>query len=154
MSILNEKLISDINNPATLKSVTAVLKSGVPHTVYKGSLHINDDGNIEFNDIFESSKINEALVYSIWFDKYITVNILTEDKRSYEIIGKPLLSITQGKYFEEVYKRLKYEKDSDLNAIWIVEPLELREETFFVRKENQEKEYPFLKHLDRVVKNN
>lgn len=154
MAVLTDKLIEDINAQSSLKSVTAVLKSGVPHTVYKGSLHVNKDGNIEFYDILESSKINEALVYAIWFDKYVTVNILTEDKRSYEIVGTPLQSITQGREFEEVYKNLKHHKGNDLNAIWVIAPLEVREETFAVRKAEQERDFPFLKHLDRAVKQN
>ena len=51
MSIIDDTLKNDINDTSSLKSVTAVLKSGIPHTVYKGSLHINKDGNIVFNDI-------------------------------------------------------------------------------------------------------
>lgn len=152
MSIIDNALREDINNPTSLKSVTAVLKSGVPHTVYKGSLHVNEDGDIVFNDILESSRINEALVNSIWFDKYITVNVLTEDKRSYEIIAKAKESITQGKEFEEVYKKLKKDRDFDLNAIWVIEPVEVRNESFDYRKKKQEEDYPFLKHLDRAVK--
>lgn len=152
MGIIQEELKAAINSTTTLKSVTAVLKSGVPHTVYKGSLHVDEDGNLSFYDLLESSRINEALVYSIWFDKYITVNILTEDKKSYEIVGKPKKSITQGQLFEQVYKELKTKRDADLNAIWVIEPVEIREETFLVRKKQQEEEFPFLKHLDRAVK--
>ena len=107
---------------------------------------------IVFNDILESSRINEALVNAIWFDKYITVNVLTEDKRSYEIIAKAKESITQGKEFEEVYKKLKKDRDFDLNAIWVIEPVEVRNESFDYRKKKQEEDYPFLKHLDRAVK--
>ena len=129
-----------------------MLKSGVPHTVYKGSLHVNDEGDIVFYDILESSKINEALVYSIWFEKLITVNILTEDRRSFEIIGRVKESITQGRKFEEVYKKLKQDRDNDLNAIWVIEPIDVRNESFAYRKSEQERIYPFLKHLDRAVK--
>lgn len=152
MSVLTDELTADINNSATLKSVTAVSKAGIPHTVYKGTLHVNSDGNIEFYDILESSRINENLVYSIWFGKFVTVNILTEDRRSYEILGKPVQSITTGSKFEEVYKNLKANRENDLNAIWIIEPSEVREETFAVRKSEQERDYPFLKHLDRALK--
>lgn len=152
MGIISEELKTQINQSTSLKSVTAVLKSGIPHTAYKGSLHVDENGKIAFFDLLESSRINEALVYAIWFEKYVTVNVLTEDKKSYEIVGKPEKSITQGRYFEEVYKKVKRERDSDLNAIWIIEPLEVREQTYAVRKKQQEKEYPFLKHLDRAVK--
>lgn len=152
MSVIDDTLKKDINDASSLKSVTAVLKSGVPHTVYKGSLHVNEDGNIVFNDILESSRINEALVHSIWFDRFVTVNVLTQDRRSYEIIGKARESITQGREFEEVYKKLKHDRDSDLNAIWVIEPVEVRNESFSYRKAQQEKDYPFLKHLDRAVK--
>lgn len=151
-SVLSLELTEAINAPDTLKFITAVDKNGLPHSVYKGTLHINDEGNIEFYDIFESSKINRNLVYSIWFDKKVTVNILTSDKRSYEIIGSPIQSITAGKIFEEVYKKIKHGRGNDLNAIWIIKPEEVRNETFSVRKRQQEEEYPLLKHLDRVLK--
>lgn len=151
-SILSNELIEAINAQDSLKLVTAVDKSGLPHSAYKGSLHINAEGNIVFYDIFESSKINSNLVYSIWFNKKVTVNILTNDRQSYEIVGLPIQSITAGKVFEEVYKKLKRDKNSDLNAIWIIKPEEVRNETFLVRKEQQEKEYPLLKHLDRILK--
>lgn len=152
MGIISEELKTQINQSTSLKSVTAVLKSGIPHTAYKGSLHVDEEGKIRFFDLLESSKINESLIYAIWFDRYVTVNVLTEDRKSYEIVGKAEKSITQGRYFEEVYKKVKSERDSDLNAIWIIEPLKVREQTFAVRKKQQEEEYPFLKHLDRAVK--
>jgi hypothetical protein len=151
-NILSDKLIGEINDNQTLKFVTAVDKTGLPHSAYKGSLHINEDGYIEFYDLLESSKINSNLVYAIWFNKKVTVNILTKDKQSYEIVGTPAQSITTGKRFEAVYTKLKHERNSDLNAIWLIKPEEVRNETFSVRKSEQEEKHPLLKHLDRVLK--
>lgn len=146
-----KKIIAD---PETLKVVASVGKNGIPHAVFKGSLHINNDGNIEYYELLESAKDNQNLVYSLWYGKKVAINILSKDGKSFEIIGTPIRTITSGHLFQEVYVALREKrgKDSDLGAIWIIQPEEIRNETFAVRKEEDEKNYPILKHIDRLVK--
>ncbi len=150
-AIISEKLKEYINAKDTLKVVASIDKNGVPHIVFKGSLHVNEDGNIEFYEILESSRNNQNFVHSIWFDKKVAVNILTSDRKSYEIVGKPLKSVTAGKVFEKVYVSLREQRgDVDLAAIWTIEPEVVKEETFVVRVQEDEEKYPLLKHLDRL----
>jgi hypothetical protein len=123
----------------------------VPHVVYKGSIHVNDEGNIVLYELLESSRNGQNLVYSIWFDKKVVISILDEEKNSYEILGHPARCITCGKEFEEVYKKLRKERgDIDLAAIWVIEPDEVQNESFPVRKKEEETEYPIICHLDRL----
>lgn len=149
--IISNELKAIISNKDTLKALASIDKNGVPHIVYKGTLHINEDGNLEYYEILESAQSNKNLVHSIWFDKKVAVNILSADRKSFEIVGKPLKSITAGRYFEEKYVSVR-EKfgDVDLGAIWIIEPETVKEETFAVRKREEEEQYPILKHLDRL----
>ncbi len=150
-SILNEEQIEIINRKDTLKSVATVSKDGIPHIAYKGSLHVNEDGQIVLYEILESSRNNRNLVYSLWYDKTAAVQILGPKKESYEILAKPVRSITAGREFEQVYRSLREKKgDIDLGAIWILEPVEIRNEELFVRQKEEEAAYPILKHLDRV----
>lgn len=150
--ILTQKIKDAIADAESLKSIATVDKNGVPHVVYKGSLHINKEGNLEFYDILESSKINQNLVYAIWFGKKVAVHILTKDKKSYEITGAPLKSVTSGREFEEVYQKLlERNPKGDLNAIWTIVPENVREETFAVRVKESAEQYPVLGHLDRFV---
>jgi hypothetical protein len=50
-----EKIKKIINDPGTFKIVGTVGVDGVPHTALKQTLHINEDGNIEFVELLESS---------------------------------------------------------------------------------------------------
>lgn len=153
MAIIIEEIQQYINAEDTVKVVASIDKNGIPHVVFKGSVHVNADGNLEFYEILESSRNNQNLVHSIWFDKKVAVGILTPDKKSYEIVGKPIKSITAGKTFEQVYVSLREKLgDIDLVAIWIIAPESVREETFKVRLQQQEDNYPILKHLDRLYK--
>jgi hypothetical protein len=150
--IITEEIKKALAAPGTLKSVATVDKTGVPHVVYKGSLHLDKDDNFEFYDILEDSKVNENLIYAIWFGKKVSVHILTEDKKSYEFIGHPEKSVTSGREFEKVYEQLlERNPNGGLNAIWTIVPETVREETFAVRLEQSRKDNPILQHLDQFV---
>jgi hypothetical protein len=49
--IITDKIKEALNAEGTLKSIATVDKNGVPHMVYKGSLHLDSNGNFEFYDI-------------------------------------------------------------------------------------------------------
>ncbi len=151
MSVLNKELTEWINDPTSLKSLATVSREGVPHVAYKGSLHVEDD-QIVFYDLIQSSQTNKNLVHAIWFNGTVAVNILTADKRSFLILGKPVKSVTAGRGFEKVYVKLQEERgtDVDLSAIWYIEPLQVREDTYVARRDAEERKYPYIRHLDRV----
>ena len=46
-AVISEELKQIIADPETLKAVATVNKNGIPHVVFKGSLHVNGDGQIE-----------------------------------------------------------------------------------------------------------
>lgn len=150
---LSKEIIEAFAEKNTIKALATVDKHGLPYVVYKGSLHINEDGKIELYEILESSQNNSNLVYSIWFDKTASVNLLTADRKSYQIKLKPIKSITSGRYFENVYNTIRSGgRDIDLGAIWQFEAVEIKEETFAVRVQEDEEAYPLLKHIDRLLK--
>ena len=152
MAVISEELKEIISRPGTLKVVAATDHEGVPHITYKGSLHVEND-ELVFYDLLQSSQINKNLVDSIWYDKKVAVNILSEDKRSFHIVGVLDKSVTAGRYFQSIYTSLREKKgDVDLNAIWYIKPEEIKEITFAVRKEEEEREYPILRHIDRLAK--
>ncbi len=150
--IIDKNLAEVINAPDTLKVLATIDKNNVPHVVYKGSIHADENGNITFLELLESSRSGQNLVHSIWFDKKIAINILDKDKNSYEIIAKPTRCITCGKEFEQAYENVRSKLgDVDLSAIWIAEPIKITNETYKVRLKEEEENYPILKHLDRLV---
>jgi hypothetical protein len=148
--ILIKEIQDIIAAPDTLKVLASNDKNGVPHVVFKGSIHVNEDGNLVYYEVLESAQTNKNLVHSIWFDKKVAINILSSDRQSFEIVGRPLRSITAGQEFEKTYVQLREAKgDVDLAAIWIIEPESIKNETFAVRVKEDEEKYPVLKHLDR-----
>lgn len=150
---IEKELAEIINSKETIKVLATNDKSGIPHAVFKGSIHVNEDGNIEFWELLESSQTQQNLVAGIWFNKLVAVSVLGRDKKSYQIKGYPVECIDSGRYFEKVYKEAQeLLGDVDLGAVWIIEPEEIREETFKKRQQEDEGKYPILKHLDRLAK--
>jgi hypothetical protein len=148
---MDKEFISIINDPSTVKAVGTISKNGVPHVVYKGSVHVDEEGRLVLYELLESSRNGQNLLYSIWFDKKVAVSILDAEKNSYEIVGHPVRCITCGKEFEEVYKKLRTKLgDVELASIWIIEPEEIQNETFDIRKREEETAYPVICHLDRL----
>jgi hypothetical protein len=151
-NIISDELVKVINAADTLKALATVDKNGVPHVVFKGSIHADDDGNILFYEILESSRNEQNLVHSIWFDKKVAINVLDKDKNSYEITGKPVRCVTCGREFEHTYEAVRGKLgDIELAAIWYVEPENVVNETFKVRVKEEKENYPLICHLDRIT---
>lgn len=150
---LSEEIKELFQDKNALKVLATTDEKGDPHVAFKNSFHINEEGQLIYLEIIETSETNRNLVSSIWFNRKVAVNILCANKKSYQIKGKPIKAIISGAIFEKYYKevRSKFE-DSDLSTVWIIEPEEIREETFKVRREKEEKEHLLLIHLDRLVK--
>ncbi|WP_038323027.1 hypothetical protein ACRQU7_05295 [Caproiciproducens sp. R1] len=152
MSIqLNDQVIALINDPKTLKVLASADQNGVPHVVFKGSVSVNADGKLQYLEIIETSQTNRNLVHSIWFRRQVAVGILTQDSRSYQIKGTPVRAVICGELFEENYiaVRERFGKDADLSTVWIIDPEEIREETFSVQASREREAYPLIGHLDR-----
>jgi hypothetical protein len=114
---------------------------------------VNNGGDLVFYEVLESSQTNRNMVAGIWFHQKVAVNILTPEKKSYQIKGSVKKAITSGRRFEEAYQSIRSKLgDVDLGTIWIIEPEEWKEETFRIRMAEDEEAYPLLKHLDRIVK--
>ncbi|MDR3284032.1 MAG: hypothetical protein LBS97_02510 [Treponema sp.] len=151
---LEEDVIRLINDPETVKAVASADKNGVVHLVYKGSVSVTPEGTIQFLELNETSQTNKNLVYSLWFNRLISITVAGKDRRSYQIKGLPVRTIIAGKEFERQYVavRERLGGDADLSAVWIIEPREIREETPAVRRAAERAEYPLIGHLDRFAR--
>jgi hypothetical protein len=150
---INEKLAALFDNPAAVKAVATTDKDGTVHLVYKASLAVNPDGNIQFYELNETSRNNKNMIYSLWFKRQVAVNILAPDLTSYQIKGIPVRAVISGKEFEMAYVSVREQlgMDADLSTIWIIEPVEIREETYSAQKDIERTMYPLIGHLDRFV---
>ncbi|MBQ7148406.1 MAG: hypothetical protein IJR96_06615 [Pseudobutyrivibrio sp.] len=150
---LNDEVVEAINNPASIKVLASVDRQGNIHNVCKGSIRTTDDGQIKLWELLESSQSNKNLTYALWFNKEISINVITEDRRSYQIKGIPVKNLNAGREYEENYiKAQEKNPQNDLAAVYYIDPTEIIEESYLVRLEEEQKKHPLYIHLDRVAK--
>lgn len=150
---LSQEIKDAIHDPKSIKVVASKDRYGEVHVVAKGSLFVTDEGQLAFLELLESSQNNKNFTYSLWFDQKVAVNIITEDRRSYEIKGIPVKSLVFGHEFEAHYKRVvEKDPDNDLAAVYFIEPIAVKEESYKVRRTEENKKHPLYLHLDRIAK--
>ncbi len=151
--ILTEELLELLRDPSTIKVLATAGKDGTPHAVFKDSIHSDEEGNLVTLELIESSRTNSNLVYSLWFNRKVSVALHAQDGSSYEIVGKPERCIVAGPVFEKYYRDVRVRLgDVDLAAVWLITPVEIRNETFGVRNEEESAAHPLFLHLDRIAK--
>jgi len=152
-ALLNKEIRDLLADPASVKVLATVDEAGLPHAVVRQSLQVGDDGNLFYTELLESSRTNKNLVRSIWSDKQVSIAILGAKGQSYQIKGIPVKTHITGPLFQKHYTNVRRKLgDVDLAAVWIIEPLEVIDENFHVLKAEEEKNHPFLKHLDRLAR--
>lgn len=149
--ILNEEVKNIINDPSSLKVIASENVDGELHVVYKQSLHVNENGLLEFYEIIESSQNNKNMVNSIWYDKPVAINILSADRRSFEVKGIVQKAYVAGAYFEKKYKELTEKGYYDLSTVWTITIESIEEKTFAKRAKEEEEAHPHFRHLDRLL---
>lgn len=151
---LSKEVLEAIRDKESSKILITVDKDGVPHGSKKGSIHVNEKGQIEFYELIETSQTQKNLVYSIWFNKKVAISISTKDRKNYLIKGTPYKDIISGREFQKAYVALqeKLGEDTDLSSIWIINVEEVKEQTYSVRREQETAANPIVYHMDRIVK--
>jgi hypothetical protein len=92
------------------------------------------------------------MVKAIWFDKIVTIT-LGKGAKQYQIKGRPFKCLITGPLFKEflLSEREKTEGDADIQAVWLITPIEVINESRKVRKEGEmEKDPLYNVHLDRL----
>ncbi len=140
-----------VNDPQSVKVVATTDKAGAPHVVVKDSLTVAG-GHLAFGEVLEDSDSGRYLVRSIWFDRPVAVNV-TKGERSWQVKGRTYKCLIAGPLLKDflLRERAKRGPDADLNAVWLIEPTEVRDEALEVRRQALEARRPlFGRHLDRA----
>jgi len=150
---IDEELAVILSKADTVKILVTTDEKGAPHAVVKDSLRLDEENHLIYLEFLESSHANKNMVRSIWFNHPITVAVVGTNGGSYQIKGKPLKSIVSGPVFRQYYERIREEKgDVDLAAVWVIEPVEIVDQSLLVRRHEEEASRPYFKHLDRLAK--
>lgn len=137
----------------TVKIIATTDAKGTPHAVVKQSLQLNESNQLIYFELLESSQTNKNLVHSIWFNRPIAVAVIGTGGESYQIKGKPVKAIVSGLLFRDYYVKIREQLgDVDLAAVWVIEPLEVVDQTLDGRSQEEEIRHPYFKHLDRLAK--
>lgn len=150
---LDQEVIKLFSDPETIKILITVDEKGQPHAVVKQSLFIDENNNLVYLELLESSQTNKNLVESIWFNRKVAVTILKKRGQSYQIKGRPVKAAVSGALFRKHYTEIRQKLgDVDLAAVWIIEPEEVINKSFTARRKQEEISHPYFKHLDRLAK--
>ncbi len=153
---LPKEVVDLISDPESIKIFATVDEKGNPHCVVIDFCTVLEDGNIAFAEEFEGSQTNVNLVRAIWFDKGpptggVELTVRGKNGTTYQIKGKPYKYIYTGELFNKFYlaAREKWGPDSELAGVWVITPQEVKNETYEVRKKEEDEKHPFFRHLDR-----
>jgi hypothetical protein len=96
---------------------------------------------------------NHFLNRALWFNKKVSILLITSNKRSFKIIAQPTKAIVSGKVFQKYHEEVQNRnKNFDLSTVWIFKPLEIVEQTLLKRVEEESCKRPYFVHLDRLAK--
>lgn len=149
---LNKEIATLIASKDTVKVLSTIDANGNPHSVVKNSLQIDNDNKLIFFELIESSISNKNVLRALWFNKNISILISSSNGDSYQIKGIPVKTLISGEEFENYYRYVKENlNNSDLAAVWIIEPVEVINQGYNARKAIEEKKHPIFKHLDQIA---
>ncbi len=139
----------------TVKLLVTTDEQGIPHAVVKKSLRLDSDTNrLLYLELLESSQTNKNMVRSIWFNRVVTVAVIGAQGESYQIKGRPIKAIVSGHAFRKYYSLVREKKpEADLAAVWVIEPVEIIDERFSVRLQQETAAHPYFQHLDQLAHN-
>ncbi|MCR4895741.1 MAG: hypothetical protein K5891_03080 [Lachnospiraceae bacterium] len=149
---ISQEIIDAINDPGSIKVLASISRTGELHVVPKGTITVNEEGNIRYYELLEGSQTNKNVTFALWFGRKIAINIITPDRRSYQIKGIPVKSLVAGKEYQKHYERaMELIPDSDLAAVYEIELTDVREESYPVRFAEEARDNPLYIHLDKLA---
>lgn len=150
--MISEKIKSYILDKDSVKVLATVDKHGNPHVVAKGSLTVDEEGRLLYLELLESSRTNKNMIYSLWFEKRIAVNIITSQRKSILIKGRPVKTLIAGEVFEKYYAFVQQrDSENDLAAVYYIDVEEVIDESYPVRRAEETAKHPLYIHLDRLA---
>jgi Pyridoxamine 5'-phosphate oxidase len=150
---LNKELIALFSSDDSTKVLATVNEHGYPNASAIPYIRVDDDGNLLYLELVESSLTQKNLVRGIWFDKKVSISVSDNNGQSWQIKGKPVKTLITGPVFLHHYRDMRQRLgDVDLSAVWVIEPEEVINENILVRHAEEELAHPVFRHLDRLVK--
>jgi monomeric isocitrate dehydrogenase len=121
---MGNEVLEFLNDKRSVKILVNV-DDDLAHLTVKSSLK-NDGEDIVYTEFIESSNINRHMTKAIWFDKNVSILLITHKGCNFKITAKPTRAIVSGKIFQQYYDEVQKEfGDFDLSTVWILKPLSI-----------------------------
>lgn len=148
----NKEALTLAQAPDSLKILSTVDTKGCPHIVIDNTISVNEESELIYLELLETSRSNSNLTNSLWFKKAVTVHVKKGEKE-YAIQGIPKYSIISGSVFEKYYREaLANDPSADLSTVWVIQPTKIINESFEYKKAREKAEHPLVMHLDHLAK--
>jgi hypothetical protein len=152
MSLLADEIVELIKDRSVTKMIATLDENGDPYAVASPFLQLGENGHLVHLELLEKSVTNRNLLRSLWFERSISVSLISNDGRSFVIKGRPVKAHISGPAFRFYYQQVQSViADADLSTVWLIEPDEVVDETYATRKAQEEEQFPFAVHLDRLT---
>lgn len=138
---------------STTKVLTTLNEDGSPHAAVKQSLQVDEEGRLLYLELLETSVTHRNLTASLWFDRPLSILLMGRSSECWQLTARAERVEVSGPLFKKHYRlaACRY-GDVDLAAVWILEPLSLRNQGRVARMEEEQRRHPWMMHLDRLVK--
>ena len=149
-----EKIEKLIGEKETVSVISAVGKNGNPISQVGRKLTMWGKGRIAYYEFLESSQMQKNLVYSIWFEKEVSISLLGKNGEVYRVNAKPYQALIAGHQFEEAYMNAQKEfgEETDLSTVWLLDVTAVEDDTYEAAREKEKKEHPYLMHMDHIYR--
>jgi hypothetical protein len=141
-----------LENAATTANIATLDENGAPISVPSPFLRLDEKGRLVHLELLETSTTHRNLLRSIWFERPVSITLNGRDNRVLVITGRPCKAHVSGPLFSDYYRQVRaLLGDADLAAVWLIEPQQIHDETYLIRKVREEALHPFHLHLDRLA---
>jgi len=150
---LETTLRQRIARPGVQVILATTNREGVPHVSVVEDVDVDDDGRIRCLERSEHSETNRNLVASLWFSRPVALLVRENADNSWLIRAVPHKALVAGPLFEERYRALRArEGDVELSTVWLLDPVEVHDDSPRGRAERDSRGRLELVHLDRIAR--
>lgn len=124
---VSEELRKVMNRDDVMKTLTTYNEDGIPHTTTYKSLHINKEGRIVYYDCSRCEPDKQDMLYCMAFHKNVDITVITGEGIQHKITGEVSKALIMGEEFTLARHNIKkYDIESELSAVWIINPQDER----------------------------
>lgn len=138
---LPKEVVEALRDPEAIKVLTTRDEDGTPHTVFKYSMTVMDDGQLAFLELLERSRTYKNMLRNHWFKQKVAVSIFNPKSGiAYQIKGAPTRCILEGDEWTDFRANLwKHMPDLEPAALWLIGPEEVMDESIEARLSEEKK---------------